>query len=131
MTAVYGGVGLVKQVKDAAASHLLVATPGRLEDLLARRAFTLGNVRMLVLDEADRMLDMGFRPAIDRIVAACPKQRQTLFFSATLDGEAGRIASSYARDPQSTSKGPPLGAHARRSSTSSCRSRTSIASRRS
>ena len=93
VTAVYGGVGLVKQAKDAAASHVLVATPGRLEDLLARGAFTLDNVRMLVLDEADRMLDMGFRPAIDRIVGACPAARQTLFFSATLDGEAGGLPS--------------------------------------
>jgi ATP-dependent RNA helicase RhlE len=106
VTAVYGGVGLVKQAKDAAASHVLVATPGRLEDLLARRAFTLDNVRMLVLDEADRMLDMGFRPAIDRIVAACPRARQTLFFSATLDGEAGRIAGRYARDPATHQHGP-------------------------
>jgi superfamily II DNA/RNA helicase len=106
ITAVYGGVGLVKQAKRAASSHVLVATPGRLEDLLARGAFTLENVRMLILDEADRMLDMGFRPAIDRIVAACPQQRQTLFFSATLDGEAGRIANRYARDPAIHQHGP-------------------------
>src|SRR5947209_8969870 len=99
VTAVYGGVGLPKQAKDAAVSHVLVATPGRLEDLLARGAFTLDRVRMLVLDEADRMLDMGFRPAIDRIIAACPQKRQTLFFSATLDGEAGRIASRYSHAP--------------------------------
>jgi ATP-dependent RNA helicase RhlE len=106
VTAVYGGVGLVKQAKDAAASHLLVATPGRLEDLLARGAFTLENVRMLILDEADRMLDMGFRPAIDRIVAACPQKRQTLFFSATLDGEAGQLARRYAHDPVTHEHGP-------------------------
>jgi superfamily II DNA/RNA helicase len=106
VTAVYGGVGLVKQAKDAAASHVLVATPGRLEDLLARGAFSLDRIRMLVLDEADRMLDMGFRPAIDRIVAACPQSRQTLFFSATLDGEAGRLAERYARDPASHQHGP-------------------------
>jgi ATP-dependent RNA helicase RhlE len=106
VTAVYGGVGLVKQAKDAANSQLLVATPGRLEDLLARGGFRLDRIRMLVLDEADRMLDMGFRPAIDRIVAACPRDRQTLFFSATLDGEAGRIAERYARDPAIHQHGP-------------------------
>jgi superfamily II DNA/RNA helicase len=106
VTAVYGGVGLVKQAKDAAASHVLVATPGRLEDLLARGAFRLDQIRMLVLDEADRMLDMGFRPAIDRIVAACPADRQTLFFSATLDGEAGRLAQRYARNPAIHQSGP-------------------------
>ena len=106
VTAVYGGVGLVKQAKEAATSHVLVATPGRLEDLLARGAFKLDQIRMLVLDEADRMLDMGFRPAIDRIVAACPADRQTLFFSATLDGEAGRLAHRYARDPAVHQSGP-------------------------
>jgi ATP-dependent RNA helicase RhlE len=99
VTAVYGGAGLVKQARDAAVSHILVATPGRLEDLLARRAFSLDRIRILVLDEADRMLDMGFRPAIDRILSACPDQRQSLFFSATLDGEAGRLVSRYAHDP--------------------------------
>jgi superfamily II DNA/RNA helicase len=106
VTAVYGGTGLVRQAKDAAAAHIVVATPGRLEDLLARGAFTLQRVRMLVLDEADRMLDMGFRPAIDRIVAACPQVRQTLFFSATLDGEAGRIADRYAHRPVIHQHGP-------------------------
>ena len=98
VTTVYGGVGLVKQARDAARSQVLVATPGRLEDLLARGAFTLDKIRILVLDEADRMLDMGFRPAVDRIVSLCPDQRQTLFFSATLDGEAGRIAREYTQD---------------------------------
>ncbi|MEA2315090.1 MAG: ATP-dependent helicase RhlE [Solirubrobacteraceae bacterium] len=95
VTAVYGGVGIAKQAGDAARSHVVVATPGRLEDLLARGAFSLSAIRILVLDEADRMLDMGFRPAVDRIVAACPKRRQTLFFSATLDGIAGRVAAQY------------------------------------
>jgi ATP-dependent RNA helicase RhlE len=95
IAAVYGGVGITEQARRAAGAHILVATPGRLEDLLARRAFTLAAIRVLVLDEADRMLDMGFRPAIDRIVNACPAERQTLFFSATLDGVAGRIAELY------------------------------------
>jgi superfamily II DNA/RNA helicase len=106
VTAVYGGVGLPKQAKDAARSHVLVATPGRLEDLLARGAFTLDAVRILVLDEADRMLDMGFRPAVDRIVAQCPGSRQTLFFSATLDGEAGGVARRYTRDAVVHERGP-------------------------
>ncbi len=107
VTAVYGGVGLAKQAAQAAKSHILVATPGRLEDLLQRRAFTLDAIRILVLDEADRMLDMGFRPAIDRIVAACPAERQTLFFSATLDGVAGRIAARYTKRPITHEHGAP------------------------
>jgi superfamily II DNA/RNA helicase len=106
VTAVYGGVGLVKQAKAAAASHVIVATPGRLEDLLERRAFTLDHVQILVLDEADRMLDMGFRPAVDRIVDACPRARQTLFFSATLDGDAGRVAREYTSEPAVYEHGP-------------------------
>jgi ATP-dependent RNA helicase RhlE len=106
VTAVYGGVGIVKQAQNAARAHVLVATPGRLEDLLARGALTLENIRLLVLDEADRMLDMGFRPAVDRIVARCPVARQTLFFSATLDGEAGRLARQYTSDPVVREHGP-------------------------
>jgi ATP-dependent RNA helicase RhlE len=93
--AVYGGVGITAQARRAARAHILVATPGRLEDLLDRGSFSLSSVRLLVLDEADRMLDMGFRPAVDRIVRACPAKRQTLFFSATLDGLAGKIAGRY------------------------------------
>jgi ATP-dependent RNA helicase RhlE len=98
ITAVYGGVGIAKQERDAVRSHVVVATPGRLEDLLQRGRLTLEDVGLLVLDEADRMLDMGFRPAVDRIVARCPRERQTLFLSATLDGEAGRVAQKYTRD---------------------------------
>ena len=95
VTAVYGGVSLDRQAREAAKSHIIVATPGRLEDLLNRRAFSLKDIEILVLDEADRMLDMGFKPAVDRIVDLCPADRQTLFFSATLDGEAGRIAKQF------------------------------------
>jgi ATP-dependent RNA helicase RhlE len=106
VTAVYGGVGLTAQAKNAARSHILVATPGRLEDLLARGSFNLSSIQMLVLDEADRMLDMGFKPAVDRVVRACPADRQTLFFSATLDGEAGRVARSYTHNPAVHEHGP-------------------------
>src|SRR3954470_24075783 len=95
---VYGGVGIVKQAKLAARAHVVVATPGRLQDLMERGALTLQHVKVLVLDEADRMLDMGFKPAVDRIVRETPDDRQTLLFSATLDGEVGRIAKAFTRD---------------------------------
>jgi len=95
---VYGGVGLERQAKRAARAHIVVATPGRLEDLLDRGAFTLDRVQVLVIDEADRMLDMGFKPAVDRIVGQTPRDRQTLFFSATLESAAGNAARSYTRD---------------------------------
>jgi superfamily II DNA/RNA helicase len=98
LAAVYGGAGLERQAKQARKAHILVATPGRLEDLVARGAIRLDSVRVLVLDEADRMLDMGFRPAVDRIVALTPKSRQTLFFSATLEGAAGQVAADLTRN---------------------------------
>jgi ATP-dependent RNA helicase RhlE len=107
ITAVYGGTGLARQSKLAGRAHALVATPGRLEDLIERGAVSLADVRLLVLDEADRMLDMGFRPAVDRIVAQIPSARQTLFFSATLEGEAGRIARRYTRDARLHEYAPP------------------------
>ncbi|MBO9534556.1 MAG: DEAD/DEAH box helicase [Solirubrobacteraceae bacterium] len=107
VAAVYGGVGIQKQAREAARAHVIVATPGRLEDLLQRRAFDLGQVEILVLDEADRMLDMGFKPAIDRIVGLVPDDRQTLFFSATLDGEAGKIATAYTEDAATHVFAPP------------------------
>jgi superfamily II DNA/RNA helicase len=106
LCAVYGGVGLTKQARDAARSHILVATPGRLQDLLERGVFTLDAIQILVLDEADRMLDMGFRPAVERIIDACPEARQTLFFSATLDGEAGHLAVRHTRDAIRREHGP-------------------------
>jgi superfamily II DNA/RNA helicase len=98
IAAVYGGVGIQAQAKRAARAHIVVACPGRLEDLLQRRAFTLDNVHHLVLDEADRMLDMGFKPAVDRIVKKIRNDRQTLFFSATLEGAAGKLADAYTHD---------------------------------
>jgi ATP-dependent RNA helicase RhlE len=100
VAAVYGGVGIERQSKLARRAHIVVATPGRLEDLMARGAVRLDRVRILVLDEADRMLDMGFRPAVERIVSRVPAGRQTLFLSATLDGEAGRLARQHTRDPR-------------------------------
>jgi len=101
VAAVYGGAGLERQAKLARRAHILVATPGRLEDLMERGAVKLGRVRILVLDEADRMLDMGFRPPVDRIVSAVPRERQTLFFSATLEGDVGGLARRYTRNARS------------------------------
>jgi ATP-dependent RNA helicase RhlE len=106
-TAVYGGVGIHKQAKNARRSHVIVATPGRLLDLMGRGDVSLDSVRILVLDEADRMLDMGFRPDIDRIVGQTPRDRQTLLFSATLDGEVARIASAYTDSPLRHEYDPP------------------------
>jgi len=99
VAAAYGGVPLGKQAKRVRSAHILVATPGRLQDLLDRRLVDLSRVRTLVLDEADRMLDMGFQPQVDRIVRRLPRNRQTMFFSATLDGEVGRLAGSYTNSP--------------------------------
>jgi superfamily II DNA/RNA helicase len=100
VAAVYGGAGIERQSKLARRAHILVATPGRLEDLTQRGVVILDRVRILVLDEADRMLDMGFRPPVDRIVSLMPRKRQTLFFSATLQGEVDRIARAYTVDPR-------------------------------
>jgi superfamily II DNA/RNA helicase len=100
IAAVYGGAGIVKQARNAARAHILVATPGRLLDLIDRREVSLKDVRLLVLDEADRMLDMGFRPVVDRIVKMTARERQTLLFSATLEGEVGRIAAAYTKNPR-------------------------------
>jgi ATP-dependent RNA helicase RhlE len=80
-------------------ARLVVATPGRLEDFLDRKLIHFRALRMLVLDEADRMLDMGFLPAIRRIAAALPGERQTLFFSATLEASAARLVDSYLKNP--------------------------------
>ncbi len=100
IAAVYGGAGIVKQARIAARAHILVATPGRLLDLIDRRDVSLERVRLLVLDEADRMLDMGFKPVVDRIVRMCARERQTLLFSATLQGEVGKIAKAYTTEPR-------------------------------
>jgi len=80
-------------------ARVVVATPGRLEDYLDRRLFHFNALQMLVLDEADRMLDMGFLPAIKRIVSILPKERQTMCFSATLEGDMVRIVKDYLRNP--------------------------------
>jgi len=97
---VVGGLsegGQLQAIRKGA--RLVVATPGRLEDYLERRLFHFNALRMLILDEADRMLDMGFLPAIKRIVSILPKERQTMCFSATLEGDMVRIVKDYLRAP--------------------------------
>src|SRR5436309_1687717 len=95
----YGGVPLGAQAKRAKRAHILVATPGRLQDLAERGLVDLTRIRTFVLDEADRMLDMGFQPQVDRIVKRLPRNRQTMFFSATLDGPVGELARAYTNSP--------------------------------
>jgi superfamily II DNA/RNA helicase len=99
VAAVYGGVPITAQAKRQRGAEILIATPGRLQDLVERRLVALDKVRMLVLDEADRMLDMGFKPQVDRIVRRMPEQRQTMLFSATLAGEVGELARRYTQSP--------------------------------
>jgi ATP-dependent RNA helicase RhlE len=99
IAAVYGGRPLARQAKQSAGAEILIATPGRLKDLNDRGLVSLAGVRIFVLDEADRMLDMGFRPQVDAIVRKLPENRQTMFFSATLDGEVGDLARSYTQNP--------------------------------
>jgi len=95
IAAVYGGTSVIGQARHAHGADVLVATPGRLQDLLERKLVSLASVRVLVLDEADRMLDMGFRPQVDRILSQIPQNRQTLLFSATLEGPVADLARTY------------------------------------
>src|SRR4051794_27504980 len=95
----YGGVPLKSQANRIKGADILVAPPGRLEDLANRRLVDLSHVRTFVLDQADRMLDMGFQPQVDRIVRRLPRNRQTMFFSATLDGPVGELARAYTNSP--------------------------------
>jgi ATP-dependent RNA helicase RhlE len=95
----YGGVRATEQARGNAKAHVLIATPGRLQDLIDRGSISVDRVRILILDEADRMLDMGFQPQVSRIVRRIPVDRQTMFFSATLDGAVGHLARAYTRNP--------------------------------
>jgi ATP-dependent RNA helicase RhlE len=99
VAAVYGGTSVSAQAKAVKRAHILVATPGRLQDLANRGLVKLDGIRILVLDEADRMLDMGFQPQVDAIVRRLPRKRQTMFFSATLDGEVAELARAYTSNP--------------------------------
>ena len=100
-TAIFGGVGESPQIQAVRRGvDILIATPGRLLDLLGARHLTLNSVRFLVLDEADRMLDMGFLPQIRKVIAAVPKERQTLLFSATFSKDIEKITGEILRHPR-------------------------------
>jgi ATP-dependent RNA helicase RhlE len=96
---VIGGVGEGSQLQSIRKGvQVIIATPGRLYDFLSRGLIALGNVRILVLDEADRMLDMGFLPTITRIMAVIPAERQTLFFSATIESSVKHLVETHVRN---------------------------------
>jgi ATP-dependent RNA helicase RhlE len=97
---VIGGVSEKAQIQDVrAGSGLIIATPGRLQDFITRKLVDLRHIKILVLDEADRMLDMGFLPAIQRILTVLPKNRQTLCYSATMEQSVARLVNDYMREP--------------------------------
>jgi superfamily II DNA/RNA helicase len=98
-TTVYGGVSIARQIDRVRNADLVVATPGRLIDLMERDAIRLGNIEITVLDEADHMADLGFLPAVTRILDATPAGGQRLLFSATLDRGVGQLVTAYVRDP--------------------------------
>ena len=99
-TLIYGGVSEVRQIKAMKrGSHIVIATPGRLIDLLQQEALGLSELDYFVLDEADRMLDMGFQPDLERIMAELPAKRHSLFFSATIDDKVAKLAGSLLKDP--------------------------------
>jgi ATP-dependent RNA helicase RhlE len=101
VTAIFGGVSIGPQKKELQrGTDIIVATPGRLLDHLQQRTVDLSGVQVLTLDEADRMLDMGFLPAMRRILAVLPRERQTLLFSATLSQDVVRLSADFTRDPQ-------------------------------
>ena len=106
-TVIYGGVGQQPQVRALKSGiDVLVATPGRLLDLMNQGHVDLKQVEILILDEADQMLDMGFLPDMRRIVAATPRQRQTLMFSATMPDEIRRLAGTWLNDPRHVQVAP-------------------------
>ena len=100
VTAIFGGVGMGAQVQSLKrGADIVVATPGRLIDHLQRRTIDLSAIEILTLDEADRMLDLGFLPALRRVIPSLPRSRQTLFFSATLSDAVVALAAEFTRDP--------------------------------
>jgi ATP-dependent RNA helicase RhlE len=103
--AVYGGVGINPQIQKLKRADIVVACPGRLLDHIGRHSIDLSQLEVLVLDEADQMLDMGFIPDVRRIIKRLPKKRQTLVFSATMPTEIRRLTGDILRDPATVQVG--------------------------
>jgi len=103
VTDVYGGVSFESQVKRIQVADVVVATPGRLLDHVEKRTINLSDIKVLVIDEADRMFDMGFIKDIRRIIDKCPTKRQTLLFSATITDEVSYLSKKYMHNPQRVS----------------------------
>jgi len=97
---IYGGVSISPQIKDIPKAHIIVATPGRLLDHVNRKTIDISKIRFLILDETDKMLDMGFIDDVERIISKCSKKRQTLMFSATVSDEVYRIAKRHQKHSQ-------------------------------
>src|SRR4030042_1609979 len=96
---IYGGVSIEEQIRGMGSADIVVGTPGRILDHINRRTINLANVRFLVLDEADRMLDMGFIDDVERIIHLTPRTRQTMLFSATVPDPVYRISKRYMKEP--------------------------------
>ncbi|MDG2400881.1 MAG: DEAD/DEAH box helicase [Akkermansiaceae bacterium] len=98
---VYGGAPIDRQLKGLRkGAHIVVGTPGRLLDHLKRRSFAPRNIKTVILDEADRMLDMGFQEEMEELLAALPKERQTMFFSATMNRRVSRLIDNFGKNPE-------------------------------
>ncbi len=108
VSSVYGGVSIENQMRKTRRANIVVATPGRLLDIIERRGINLKSIKYLVLDEADRMLDMGFIRDIEQVLKHIPEGRQTLLFSATISKEISRLSGKYLKDPISVSFEPTI-----------------------
>ncbi|MEK6855496.1 MAG: DEAD/DEAH box helicase [Nanoarchaeota archaeon] len=97
---IYGGVSITNQIHKLSRTEIVVGTPGRILDHLRRNSLNLSDLKILVLDEADRMVDMGFLPDVETIIKQCPQKKQTLLFSATITQEVDYIAKKYMNNPE-------------------------------
>jgi len=100
---IYGGVDFERQVRNSRDADVIIGTPGRILDHIKRGTLNFSKVRILVLDEADRMVDMGFLPDVEKIINRCPKERQTLLFSATTSPDVEHMAKKYMKSPKEIS----------------------------